>query len=181
MYKGCSLSMAQKKPFCSFSSWYILFLQSTPSTQVTLLRAESVSNLDLLLVYALPFAATNAFSQLEISLGDSFAAKGDFETQDVLQALGACFRAGVTIERRENYDNRKSKKKIYNEVQVDASLECFLPFQFCTLLFPFGHIKSTHKDDEAFVNYFKKSKKWLRVRTSEEMLEGGRGRTNSNL
>ena len=37
--------------------------------------------------------------------------------------------------------------------------------QFISKLFPMGHIKSTYPKDSGFVEAFRKSAKWLRIRT----------------
>merc|ERR1712185_804642 len=119
-----------------------------------------------LLLYALPFAATNAVDSLEISVGGAERNQyGGPRMAKVLPMLGATFgEAKVNVEVHEAYQARKRGLKVYNEVDVDGPIEMLLAFQFAAGIFPLGHIKSSKGDDREFLAHFKGSRKWLRCR-----------------
>ena len=51
----------------------------------------------------------------------------------------------------------------------EKKAEAFLQFQASYKLYlPMGHIKSTMKNDEEFIKYFKISEKWLHMASYEE-------------
>eukprot|EP00929_Paragymnodinium_shiwhaense_P101337 TRINITY_DN6434_c0_g1_i1.p1 TRINITY_DN6434_c0_g1~~TRINITY_DN6434_c0_g1_i1.p1 ORF type:complete len:737 (+),score=169.84 TRINITY_DN6434_c0_g1_i1:85-2211(+) len=127
----------------------------------TILRCENGANVDLLLLHALPFAATNAHEQVHLSLSSSAQSRCP---EGTLRLLKRVFADRITVEDNAGFEKRAAASKVYNKVAVDDRFECLLAFQFMSLLFPMGHIKSTKKNDEAFVRAFKDSKKWLRVR-----------------
>jgi hypothetical protein len=131
----------------------------------TVLRCNDAQNFDLLLLYALPFAATNAFDSLEVSIGCS-----GMRTEALQELLLGTFAS--TVEANDKYQTRKGNLSIYNEVRVDDPIEMLLAFQFVSKMFPLGHIKSSKGGDQKFLSHFKGSKKWLRIRemTQQEAL-----------
>lgn len=138
----------------------------------TLLRCGNNVTMDDLSPIFLLFYATNARSQVELSVDGIM-------NQQLLDSLvkhdldNHIFKVVVetddSMEHRVNVDS----ENFYNVVQVPASggdvdrgiMRRFpaMPGQFASLYLPMGHIKSTMKNDEEFVKYFGESEKWLKM------------------
>ena len=77
----------------------------------------------------------------------------------------------MVVEGEEALGHRLNEEEdeFYNIVSVPSDNEDGLqkkfpmPGQFVSLYFPMGHIKSTMKNDEEFVKYFRESEKWLKM------------------
>lgn len=70
----------------------------------------------------------------------------------------------LSFIRFPSYEKRRGDDLTYSAVIVDAPLEYMLVSHFIARLFPVGHIKSTEPRDQKFLDHFKQSKKWLRLR-----------------
>lgn len=128
----------------------------------TLLHCSPDTSFDDLSPAFLLFYATNARSQVELSVNSlntgllEKLAKHDLDNH--------IFK--VTVESEETLDHRLETEgdSYYNVVKLDDSKRDFvLPGQFVSLFFGLGHIKSTMKNDEEFVKYISESDKWLKM------------------
>lgn len=121
------------------------------------IRCEANTSFDDLAVDLLPFAMTNARSQIEVSVDPNNTA--------VAKQLASM---GVTVdvkhERRDVFLERVEEEKPWNVIYPQACDFVLVGHQV-SLLFPLGHIKCTRGNDREFVDYFKASDKWLRVLT----------------
>ena len=146
-------------------------LQRPPLTgRPTLVRIGSATAaradaLDAAAPFVLPFVLTNAKEQLVVSC-DPLLADG------ALGALGGALGTGaLVIEDDAAFEARVARDEPWNVVRAGerawralAPPEAFpLVGHFVTLLFPFGHVKSTKSDDREFIAAFAASPKWLRA------------------
>lgn len=129
----------------------------------TVLRCGEGVTMDDLSPIFLLFYATNARSQVELSVCES--------NKDLLNSLmnhdlgNHIFN--VVVESSESMTHRVEVDgdSFYNVVNIPAhrSEKYSMPGQFVSLYMPMGHIKSTMKNDEEFVKYFSQSDKWLKM------------------
>eukprot|EP00581_Thalassiosira_minuscula_P008497 CAMPEP_0183706686 /NCGR_PEP_ID=MMETSP0737-20130205/3445_1 /TAXON_ID=385413 /ORGANISM="Thalassiosira miniscula, Strain CCMP1093" /LENGTH=808 /DNA_ID=CAMNT_0025934161 /DNA_START=81 /DNA_END=2507 /DNA_ORIENTATION=- len=131
----------------------------------TLLRCGPNVTFDDLSPIFILFYATNARSQVELSVDES--------NEELLDKLvkhdldNHVFK--VVVEGEEVLGNRlkeEGEDEFYNIVRApsDANGDKFpMPGQFVSLYLPMGHIKSTMKNDEEFVKYLSQSDKWLKM------------------
>jgi len=131
----------------------------------TVLRCGPETTLDELAPTLVPFYATNAWEGTRISCDPS-----NGPMQEHLKELGI----EVTLETNDEFDRAVETEELYNVVRPEAladnnntgELEKFpMVGQFVSLYFPCGHVKSTTHDDEDFVDFFKQSPKWLKMRS----------------
>lgn len=128
----------------------------------TLLRCGSDVSFDDLSAVFLLFYATNARSQVELSVSES-----NKELIDILMKHDLDNHVfNVVVEGEETLKHRLHEEgdAFYNIVNIEKHEKRFpMPGQFVSLYLPMGHIKSTMKNDEEFVKYFKGSEKWLKM------------------
>lgn len=122
-----------------------------------------------LMLYLACYMATNASDAVEIIFDKQAFPKGADE--EIVQSLPVSMRSKISfqsygdVEKLRSGDSRVSK--IYNIIAVDDAVAYggnMLAAQFCSRIFPMGHIKSTRKDDTKFVEAFRESSKWLKIR-----------------
>lgn len=122
------------------------------------IRVSTEGCMDEALQHILPFAVTNARTQLVISVDSSLAASSAVAT---LQKQSV----QVVIESQAAY--QASEAKYWNVVSLPrraaADPQYPLAAHFVSRLFPMGHIKSVSSDDQAFLEAFSASPKWLRL------------------
>ena len=129
----------------------------------TLVHCGSNTSFDELSPVFLLFYATNARSQVELSIDTSNKALLDELMKHDLD--NHVFK--VVVESEETLDHRAETEgdNYYNIVKIDESKRQFvMPGQFVSLYLPMGHIKSTMKNDEEFVKYLSESEKWLKMK-----------------
>jgi hypothetical protein len=136
----------------------------------TLVRCGTDVTMDELSSIFLLFYATNARSQVELSVDDSN--KSLLNTLMKHDLDNHIFNVVVESNETMSHDGEADEDNFYNIVSVPAaSHDCErgicrkypMPGQFVSLYLPMGHIKSTMKNDEEFVKYFSKSDKWLKM------------------
>ncbi|KAL7431676.1 hypothetical protein ACHAXM_002774 [Skeletonema potamos] len=128
----------------------------------TLLHCGPNTSFDDLSPVFLLFYATNARSQVELSVDASNKTLLDRLVKHDLD--NHIFK--VTVESEETLNHRAETKgdNYYNIVKIDESKREFvMPGQFVSLYLPMGHIKSTMKNDEEFIKYLSDSEKWLKM------------------
>ena len=129
----------------------------------TVLRCGPAVSFDDLSPIFVLFYATNARSQVELSVDESNTELLDSLVKHDLD--NHVFK--VTVEVQETLDSRvkEDADDFYNIVNVtsDSKASFPMPGQFTSLYLPMGHIKSTKKFDEEFVKYFGESEKWLKM------------------
>uniref|UniRef100_A0A7S2WTZ2 Aldehyde dehydrogenase domain-containing protein n=2 Tax=Rhizochromulina marina TaxID=1034831 RepID=A0A7S2WTZ2_9STRA len=132
---------------------------------LTLLRADSSSTMDDLSGYVLPFLATNAHSQLVVSLTPG---ENTRELAEALQKGSEDRPIYMKLESDESFMASLSDGQVWNVLHLpEQSMladEQDLPLvgQFISTLFPLGHIKSTQKGHREFTETFRASEKWLK-------------------
>ena len=133
-------------------------LQTPPRNgQLNYVRCGARTSLDEIAPYVFPFALTNAFDSLRISLDpDNAALKAQ------LDAAG--LRDAAVSESGDAFAARVAAENPYNVVAPTAASEFALAGQFISLLMCVGHVKSTKPGDDEFVKAFSGSPKWLKVR-----------------
>jgi len=139
-------------------------LQRPPlNGQVTVLRCDAHTPLDVVAAAATVFACTNAREGLQVSCHPSNAV--------VARTLRA---AGLTVVAEDDavYEAHRHEATAYNVLspallRTHSGDEKAFPLvgQFVSLYLPMGHIKSTTPADVAFVEAFSSSPKWLAFRT----------------
>jgi hypothetical protein len=136
----------------------------------TLVRCGPDVTLDDLSPIFLLFYATNARSQVELSVCESNKALLDSLMKHDLgnHIFNVIVEGDETMTHRVEVEG----ENFYNIVSVPAhTADCErgicrkypMPGQFVSLYLPMGHIKSTMKNDEEFVKYFSQSGKWLKM------------------
>ncbi|KAL7536023.1 hypothetical protein ACHAXR_006864 [Thalassiosira sp. AJA248-18] len=129
----------------------------------TVLRCGPDVSFDDLSSIFLLFYATNARSQVELSVDES---NKDLLDSLVKHDLGNHV-FNVVVEGGDMFEHRLDEEGegFYNIVRVatDSDKKFPMPGQFVSLYLPMGHIKSTMKNDEEFVKYFSQSEKWLKI------------------
>ena len=130
---------------------------------LTSIRCDANVSYDDMLPVFLPFFATNARNQVELSVDPN-----DQGLLAALKGIEADKSVAIKIEHSDEHAKRMvdEANHYYNVVNVNAGGLSQFPKagQFISLYFPLGHIKSTMVNDEEFVEHFKKSAKWLKVR-----------------
>mmetsp|Transcript_15163 Transcript_15163/g.45488 ORF Transcript_15163/g.45488 Transcript_15163/m.45488 type:complete len:108 (+) Transcript_15163:769-1092(+) len=104
----------------------------------------------------LPFVMTNAHSQLRLSVAPANAA--------LASALdGAGLGGSLVVEDDAAFAARVAAEQPYNVIEPSMP-EFPLVGQFVSLLLCVGHIKSVKAHDQAFIDAFSASPKWLSIR-----------------
>jgi hypothetical protein len=146
-------------------------LQRPPlNGHATVLRCEATTTLDELAPTLLPFFVTNASCSVRVSCDPAntamlsqLAKVGG--TLNVVQQTSGEFEATTGPDGEELYNVVPASALADNN--NTSSLEQFpMVGQFVSLYFPMGHVKSTQLNDEAFVDFFSTSNKWLRMNSS---------------
>jgi hypothetical protein len=142
-------------------------LQRPPiNGQDTVLRCSADTSFDELAPTLMPFYATNALDSLRVSCDPANTAL--LEILAKIDGLGE----KISTETAEGFASIDQAREFYNVVGPEAladnnNTQCLEQFplvgQFVSLYFPMGHIKSTRQQDQAFVDFFSCSEKWLRV------------------
>jgi len=128
----------------------------------TVLRIQQSASMDQVLPFLVPFYVTNARGQLQVS---TVAGK-------VADHLKKFTGVKVVIEDDATFQKRIASFTPYNVVTIDSKLkfEPLLAMHWVSRLFPMGHIKSVNTKDEAFLQKFMKSRKWLAVELTSSKL-----------
>ena len=122
---------------------------------VTVVRVGS--DLDAVAAKLVPFVATNARGQLEVSV------EPGSEAEAVLKGVEGLM---VTSESEDSWSARSDAEASYNVLTAEDGLgaKTFpLPGHFVSLYLGVGHVKSTKGGDEEFVEVFEGSEKWLKM------------------
>jgi len=131
-------------------------LQTTPRNgQLSYIRCGATTTLDELAPHLFPFILTTAWEQVHLSV--------DASNATLISALSAA-EIVSTKEDAAAFDARVLAEPPYNVITDPHLDEYSLVGQFCSTLLCVGHIKSTKPDDEAFVEAFATSPKWLQLR-----------------
>mmetsp|Transcript_7979 Transcript_7979/g.11613 ORF Transcript_7979/g.11613 Transcript_7979/m.11613 type:complete len:196 (+) Transcript_7979:119-706(+) len=135
----------------------------------TVIRCNDKNAFNDLVPTLLPFYATNAREQVELSVhpeNDNLLEK--LQDHNIDSAVKCVLEDDSSFEERmiANGDN------YYNIVEVEEYKDNYpLVGQFLSLYFPLGHIKSTMSDDNEFIEFFEKSDKWLQIHQDEEEMK----------
>jgi hypothetical protein len=127
--------------------------------KTVLRQAPGALTLDATLACAAPFVATNAASQLVVSVAAS-------EGNDALVA--ALAKAGVECVVEDDAAFAARSAAAWSAITAPpagATVDGAYPLasHLVSTLVPLGHIKSTDGGDEAFAEYFAASPKWLKL------------------
>jgi len=133
-------------------------LQTTPRNgQRNVFRCEADTSLDELAPYLFPFVITNAHDTVRVSVHP--------DNTPLLSALQTAGIEGTTAEDAAAFEARVASEKPYNVLRPGVQTTYPLVGQFVSCLLCVGHIKSVKQNDEAFVNAFISSPKWLAMRS----------------
>ena len=152
-------------------------LQTPPLGQHTLMRISETAAEGNSWPFLLPFLATSAREQLQISIAPSAPARSSLEKWLGKSGVGGG-RLAVWVEDDAAFTLRAKGK--YNVVELpvatdaggafqrgsDNCIEYPLAAHFVTNLMVAGHVKSVSSNDDAFIQCFRSSDKWLRIRAS---------------
>eukprot|EP00656_Telonema_subtile_P007715 TRINITY_DN13622_c0_g1_i2.p1 TRINITY_DN13622_c0_g1~~TRINITY_DN13622_c0_g1_i2.p1 ORF type:complete len:217 (+),score=77.31 TRINITY_DN13622_c0_g1_i2:129-779(+) len=140
-------------------------LQRPPlNGQRTVLRCDAGSVFDELAPTLVPFYVTNALESVLVSCDPANSA--------LAAQLQAVPGLSVQLQTEQEF-SAQDQADFYNVVTPDALAdnnntstltEFPMVAQFVSLYFPLGHVKSTRREDEAFVQLFESSDKWLKIR-----------------
>lgn len=118
----------------------------------------SEAHIDEALWSVMPFAATTARPQLVVSVDPSLASSS---------AVAAMREQGLQVVTETQEAHQGTQGKYWNVVvfprKSASDPEYPLAAHFVSRLFPMGHVKSVQADDDAFVEAFSASPKWLRL------------------
>jgi len=122
----------------------------------TVLRIAAGATLDEAFPVIAPFFVTNARAQLQVSLDPSSSIAQHVERFAGMQ---------IIKEDTATFQRRLTTLTPYNVMTIEGKrrLEPLLAMHWISRIFCFGHIKSAAPEDEAFVQKFTKSKKWLAI------------------
>jgi len=123
----------------------------------SVVRADATTSVDALAVYLAPYLATNAASQLYISVDPANAA-----CVSLVEGLGheAKIESEAAYKATEwAVEPWNVQTPIYNGKQADGGAP--MPGPFLAILLPVGHIKCLIPDDQEFAAKWKASDKWL--------------------
>jgi hypothetical protein len=149
-------------------------LQAPPLASVTLFRVSQTATDSDVWPFILPFLATSARGQLEISMAADTPARCALEKWVGASGVGGG-TVGMWVEDEAAFKKRADGK--FNVVQLPEAdysnggailddsiggVSYPLAAHFVTNLMVAGHVKTVDKDDE-FVECFRSSKKWLRI------------------
>jgi len=122
----------------------------------TVLRIAAGATLEEAMPIIAPFYVTNARSQLQVSLDPSSSIARSVEKF-----------AGIQIIKEDSaaLQKRLATFTPYSVMTIEGKrgLEPLLSMHWVSRLFCLGHIKSVNSKDEAFVEKFSRSKKWLAI------------------
>jgi len=129
----------------------------------TVIRVAAGSSFDELAPYAAPFYATNARSQVWISADPACG---------IQEQLAKFKGMHVVVEDASTFEKRVAAVTPYNCITLSgkAGLEPLLAMHWMSRLFCMGHIKSVKTRDDAFLEKFSKSRKWLAVECTPSRL-----------
>ena len=132
-------------------------LQTTPRNgRLNYIRCGADDTLDSVASHMLPFVMTNAHEQLRLSVPAS--------NSTLLTALDAAgLGASVVREDAAAFDARVAAESPYNVISPTMA-DFPMVGQFVSLLLCVGHIKSVKPNDQAFIDAFSASSKWLAIR-----------------
>jgi len=121
----------------------------------TIIRCPAGTSLGQLAPYLIPFFATNARNQVEVSL----------EKGKLQEALAALDTQGIEVREESEAAFAARSASAYNTVRAGPLSEYPLAGQWVTSLVVAGHAKTVLHGDEAvdFLNLFEASEKWLRI------------------
>eukprot|EP01127_Copromyxa_protea_P007034 TRINITY_DN16971_c0_g1_i1.p1 TRINITY_DN16971_c0_g1~~TRINITY_DN16971_c0_g1_i1.p1 ORF type:complete len:724 (-),score=199.66 TRINITY_DN16971_c0_g1_i1:38-2056(-) len=135
-------------------------LQRSPLGKHNEIRVGPNTSYDTVALHLLPFYITNAAEQVTVTCDPANSA--------VLEKMLKLDGVRVYSEAEEVFQNRTNiMDSTWNTIYPSAVEEFPLVGHFVSLLVPLGHVKSTKKDDKEFVQYFKNSPKWLKLRSTE--------------
>jgi hypothetical protein len=154
-------------------------LQRPPIGQHTLVRCTSAATEAACWPFILPFLATTARGQLEVSVAEDSPARAAIEKWLGASGIGRG-SARLAVEDHASFDARSGGRGKFNVVEIPTGaggavlasaspagrVEYPLAAQFVSNLLVAGHAKSVKANDDAFLNTFRKSDKWLRVAAS---------------
>ena len=139
----------------------------------TLLRCGPNLSFDDMTPVFLLFYATNARSQVELSVDSAneqllnHLKKHDLDNHifKVVVEGGSSFEHRITLEGENFYNIVRVREVTGSDHDGSGGImnKFPMPGQFVSLYLPMGHIKSTMKNDEEFVKYFGESEKWLKM------------------
>jgi len=126
----------------------------------TIIRCPGGTSLDDVAPLLLPFFATNAREQVEISCEP---ARGE---ASVVGALAAIDMTGIRVREEADAEFRARAAAAYNAVMAVPLDDFPLAGQWVSTLLCCGHVKTVlaGPDADAFVAAFTASDKWLRIR-----------------
>jgi len=125
-------------------------LQRTPKKTISVIRC---SNLDDLIPRLIPFFGTNAFESIFVSTSNP----------DVYEKC-RCFGVNVEVQNENGFEDWCAANKPWNVMHATPMTEFPLAGQFVSLTLPLGHVKSTRTNDTEFLDFMKRSEKWLKIR-----------------
>lgn len=119
--------------------------------------SQNTISFDEVALNLLPFYVTNASEQVTVSC--------DPNNTGVLSKLLKLDGVRVYTETEDAFRSRTAAMNSpWNIIFPEKISEFPLAGHFVSTLVPLGHVKSTKRDDKEFVEIFKESPKWLKMR-----------------
>jgi hypothetical protein len=156
-------------------------LQRPPLGRLTLLRVEAGDTFDSIAPTLIAFLSTSAANSLRVSVDVGWHHKIELLLKDdqlVVQTASefekSCVEENPWNVLRADDDHCKSIRDIPAHLsspggakKASGGANYALAGHFAARLFVMGHVKSTRESDDAFINEFKPSEKWLRCTLNE--------------
>jgi len=132
-------------------------LQTIPTGMKNVIRISKDTDYDVFAIYFIPFFMTSSSRQIIISINpeNKFLEKFD--------SFGSSVVRQSDKEYEEKFVKQAIQSNVWGVIKPEKNFDFPLVGHFVSTLVPLGHIKSTKKDDEEFVSYFKESTKWLKL------------------